>query len=105
MIGVDMLVGIGLPEPLVLHIIYTGIIPRITLQMADTPSVAHSIAGCGSLGMETVVNNCQSIVLGFENLTISKTNAKTVRIIKTIEINLWLGMMVGRIGRPFSGII
>ena len=64
MIGIDVVIGVGLPQPGVLGIVDAGLVPGIALQMADAPGVAHGIAGRGGLGVETVVDDSQAIVAG-----------------------------------------
>ena len=64
MIGIDVVIGIGLPQPLVLLVVDAGLQPRIAVQMPDAPCVAHGVAGSHHLRMETVVDDGAAVLLG-----------------------------------------
>ena len=88
-----------------LLIVDSGLFPWVSLQMADAPCIAHGITRRGALGMEAVVDHRKAVVTGAIDLAVGKTRAETLRIVKAVEIDLRLGMVMGRIGGPFSGEI
>ena len=91
MIGIDVVIGIGLPQPLVLLVVDAGLQPGIALQMPDTPGVAHGVAGSYHLRVEAVVDDGAAVLLGLVNIAVGKTGAEAVRIVETVEIDLRLG--------------
>ena len=71
--------------------------------MPDAPGVAHGVAGRGGLGVEAVVDDGAAVVLRLEDLTVGKARAKAVGIVEAVEVDLRLGMVMGRIGAPLAG--
>ena len=58
----DMVVGVRLPEPLVLGIVDARLFPGIPVKMADAPRIAHGVSRRGCLGMESVVDHGEAVV-------------------------------------------
>ena len=100
-----MVVGVRLPEPGVLGIVDAGLHPGRAVQMPDAPGVAHGIARRGGLGVEAMVDDRQAVVAGLVDLTVGKARAEALGMVEAVEIDLWLGMVMGRIGRPLAGIV
>ena len=87
-----MVIGVGLPEPIVLLIVNAGLQPRIAVQMPDAPCVAHGVAGSHHLRMEAVIDDGAAVLLGLVDVAVGETGAEAVRIVETVEIDLRLGM-------------
>ena len=66
--------------------------------MPDSPKIAHSVSRGGSLRMVAVVDHGQTVVLGDIAFTVGHADTQSLRTVETVEVDLRLGVVVGRVG-------
>ena len=73
--------------------------------MADAPGIAHGVARRGGLGVEAAGDDGAAVVAGLVDLAVGKAGAEALGIVKAVEVDLRLGVVVGGIGGPLAGVV